>query len=99
MLINCAAYENGTKLADVPVERISDYLQRPGCFVWVALRDASDAEIEQMRGEFGLHELAVEDVAAAARTLIDSLVTTAEPRDRAIEAARAKARSLARFGA
>ena len=41
---------------------------------------------------------AVEDVAAAARTLIESLVTTADPRDRDIEAARAKARSAARFG-
>jgi hypothetical protein len=41
---------------------------------------------------------AVEDVAAAARTLIQSLVTTADPRDRDVEAARAKARSAARFG-
>jgi hypothetical protein len=41
---------------------------------------------------------AVEEVAAAARVLIESLVTTADPRDRAIEAARAKARSAARFG-
>ena len=41
---------------------------------------------------------AVEDVAAAARHLIDSLVTTADPRDREIEAARARARSAARFG-
>jgi hypothetical protein len=40
---------------------------------------------------------AVEEIAATARTLIDSLVTTAEPRDRTIEAARAKARSAARF--
>jgi hypothetical protein len=42
---------------------------------------------------------AVEEVAAAARTLIASLVTNAEPRDRAVEAARARARSLERFGA
>lgn len=41
---------------------------------------------------------AVEDVAAAARILIQSLVTTADPRDREVEAARAKARSAARFG-
>ena len=40
---------------------------------------------------------AIEEVTAAARTLIDSLVTTAEPRDREIEAARAKERSAARF--
>jgi hypothetical protein len=42
---------------------------------------------------------AVADIAAAARRLIDSLVTTADPRDREIEAARARARSAARFGA
>lgn len=41
---------------------------------------------------------AVEQVAASARTLIESLVTSAEPRDREIEAARARARSAARFG-
>ena len=41
---------------------------------------------------------AVETVAAAARELIDALVTTAEPRDRAVEAAKARARSALRFG-
>jgi hypothetical protein len=44
-------------------------------------------------------ERAVQEVAAAARALIESLVTTADPRDREIEAARAKAKSVARFGA
>jgi len=43
-------------------------------------------------------EQAVADVAAAARTLIESLVTTADPRDREIEAARAKARAAVRYG-
>ena len=40
---------------------------------------------------------AVFEVAASARRLIDSLVTTAEPRDLEIEAVRARARSAARF--
>jgi len=40
---------------------------------------------------------AVQDVASAARVLIDSLVTTADPRDREIEAERARARSASRF--
>ena len=61
MLINCAAYDDGKKLADITVEQISDYLERAGCFVWVALRDANDAELSQMQEEFSLHELAVED--------------------------------------
>ena len=42
---------------------------------------------------------AVEDIAAVARTLIDSLVTSAQPRDRAEWAARARARSAQRFAA
>jgi hypothetical protein len=41
---------------------------------------------------------AIDDVAAIARTLIDSLVTSAEPRDREIEAQRARARAAQRFG-
>ena len=40
---------------------------------------------------------AVDKVARAARELIDSLVTTAPPRDREVEAAKAKARSAERF--
>src|SRR5277367_5470819 len=42
---------------------------------------------------------AVEEVAASARALIGALITTAEPRDREIEAERARARTAARFGA
>jgi hypothetical protein len=40
---------------------------------------------------------AVEQVAQAATELLDSLVTTAPPRDRDIEAAKARARSAERF--
>ena len=61
MLINCAAYENGVKLGDISTEAISDYIARPEAFVWVALRDATDAELQEMQEEFGLHDLAVED--------------------------------------
>lgn len=43
-------------------------------------------------------ERAVEEVAASARVLIGSLVTTAQPRDREVEAAKARARSAERFG-
>lgn len=40
---------------------------------------------------------AIEEVAEAARTLISSLVTSADPRNRDLEAERARARSAARF--
>ncbi|HXT27797.1 MAG TPA: DUF2277 domain-containing protein [Vicinamibacterales bacterium] len=41
---------------------------------------------------------AIEEVAAAARRLVDSLVTTAPPRDRDVEAAKARARAAERYG-
>lgn len=41
---------------------------------------------------------AIEEVAASARVLIDSLTTNAEPRDRAVVAARAKQKAEERFG-
>jgi magnesium transporter len=62
MLINCVAYKDGRKLADVDVSGISDYLERRDCFVWVALKDATEEEIAAMQTEFDLPELAVEDV-------------------------------------
>ena len=43
-------------------------------------------------------ERAVEEISAAARRLLDSLVTSATPRDREVEAERARARAAERFG-
>ena len=42
---------------------------------------------------------AVDEVAAITRRLLDDLVTTAPPKDREVEAAKAKARSAARYAA
>lgn len=43
-------------------------------------------------------DLAIEEVAAVATKLLDSLVTNAEPRDREVEAERARQRNAERFG-
>ena len=69
------------------------------------IRDASLQFVRKLSG-FSLpskanaeaFDVAVEEIAASARTLIASLVTTAEPRDRETEVQKAKARSAARFG-
>ena len=68
------------------------------------IRDASLQFVRKLSGftvpskaNEAAFEQAIEEVAAAARTLIGSLVTTAPPRDRTVEAERAKARSAARF--
>src|SRR4051812_10817131 len=56
MLINCVVYQDGRKLADIDKHQISDYVSRPDCFVWVALKEPTEAELEEMREEFRLHE-------------------------------------------
>ncbi len=61
MLINCIAYQDGKKLAEIPIQEISTFLATTDCFVWVALKDPSHEELEEMKGEFHLHDLAVED--------------------------------------
>ena len=70
------------------------------------IRDASLQFVRKLSGfsvpsraNEAAFEQAVEEVAASARRLIASLVTHAEPRNREVEAAKARARSEERFGA
>ncbi|MGC1174005.1 DUF2277 domain-containing protein [Polaromonas sp.] len=70
------------------------------------IRDASLQFVRKLSGfsvpskaNEAAFERAVEEVAASARNLIGSLVTNAEPRNREVEAERARARSAMRFGA
>ena len=61
MLINCVVYQNGLRLADIPSEDISEHVGHPERFIWVALADPTQEELDHMAEEFGLHPLAVED--------------------------------------
>jgi magnesium transporter len=61
MLVNCVAYQSGAKLTDVGLEEIHEYLDRPDCFVWVALFDPEPDELNRFGESFGLHDLSVED--------------------------------------
>jgi hypothetical protein len=80
---------------------------RPGLAGWTDLQHGGDGPRPARRLTVrrrdcragAAFDRAVEEVAAAARLLIGSLVTTADPRDRAIESARARTRAAARFGA
>ena len=66
MVANCAAYgADGRKIRDITLDEISDFLERPDGFVWVGLVEPDEALLEKLQGEFGLHELAVEDAHTA----------------------------------
>lgn len=61
MLINCVAYEGGKKLADIPPSEIRNFVCKPECFVWVAMFEPGNEELEAMQAQFNLPDLAVED--------------------------------------
>ena len=70
------------------------------------IRDASLQFVRKLSGfavpsraNQAAFDRAVGEVAVAARALMTSLVTNAEPKSREVEAERARARSAARFGA
>jgi magnesium transporter len=59
-------YRNGVLEAEnFPVADVSDYLADPTTVVWFDLLEPTAAELESIREELGLHELAVEDALAA----------------------------------
>ena len=69
------------------------------------IRDASLQFVRKLsgfnvpsKGNEAAFNKAVEDVATAARVLIASLVTTAEPRNREVEARKAREKAMVRFG-
>lgn len=64
-VVNSVAYANGCKLADVPIADIGGALTGPGRFIWIGLHEPEAALLRQVQGEFGLHDLAVEDALIA----------------------------------
>lgn len=61
MIVNCVAYQEGRRLRDIKTTEITDHVNQPDCFVWVALCDPEPEEFESLQRIFSLHELAVED--------------------------------------
>jgi magnesium transporter len=62
MLLNCILYEAGEKIASIDLKEIDNYAQIKSGFVWMAFKDASEAEIDHIQRSLSLHPLAIEDV-------------------------------------
>lgn len=63
MLINCAAYEGGKRVADLSLDQVAAWLDGHKGFVWVALRDPDRRELEQARTAFDIPEQALYEAA------------------------------------
>ncbi|MFM7633126.1 MAG: magnesium and cobalt transport protein CorA [Betaproteobacteria bacterium] len=62
MLLNCILYEAGEKIASIDLKEIDNYSQIKSGFVWMAFKDATEAEIDHIQRSLSLHPLAIEDV-------------------------------------
>ncbi len=60
-IVNCAAYLEGRRTANVELSGVREVLKQSGQFVWIGLHEPSEAVLGQVQREFGLHDLAIED--------------------------------------
>ena len=64
-VVNCASYAEGCRVANIPVDDISEAIKVPGQFVWIGLHEPEEQLLRKIQEEFGLHDLAVEDALRA----------------------------------
>ncbi|MGF7174206.1 magnesium/cobalt transporter CorA [Azospirillum doebereinerae] len=60
-VVASAVYRDGCRIADVPVSEAGAWTARPGHFVWIGLHEPDEALLMEVKRQFSLHELAVED--------------------------------------
>jgi magnesium transporter len=62
MIVDCAVYEGGQRRAgELSLHSASQACRQSGAFVWLGLLEPTPDELDSVRREFNLHELAVED--------------------------------------
>ncbi len=64
-LIASGVYAAGRCVAAIPVDDAGIWLARPGHVVWIGLLEPSDELLRRVQAQFGLHDLAIQDAAAA----------------------------------
>jgi len=65
MVINCAAYEGGCRVADIDLEQARQLDTCDGRFVWIGLHEPDQRLLRTVQQRFGLHDLAIEDALLA----------------------------------
>ena len=60
-IINCVAYQDGKRLAELELNQVHEVLNNPGQFVWIGLHEPSEQMLQRVQEEFSLHDLAIED--------------------------------------
>lgn len=64
-IVAAAAYSEGRRVADIPLAEGRAWAEKPRHFVWIGMVDPRPDELDDLRRQFGLHELAIEDALQA----------------------------------
>lgn len=64
-IVNCVAYKNGHRTANIPLNNVHEVLEDTRQFVWIGLHEPSQEVMQRVQQEFNLHDLAVEDAQKA----------------------------------
>jgi len=65
MVINCAAYQGGCRVADINLDQARKVDTSDGRFVWIGLHEPDQQLLRVVQQHFGLHDLAIEDALLA----------------------------------
>jgi magnesium transporter len=61
MVVACALYEHGRRVADLDIAECGRFLRDPNRFVWIGLLEPDRPTLEIVERQLGLHAFAVED--------------------------------------
>lgn len=64
-VVASAAYADGRRVADIPIEEAGIWSRKPGHVVWIGLHEPGLDLLRKVQAQFGLHELAIEDALKA----------------------------------
>jgi len=65
MVINCAAYQGGRRVADIDLDQAREVDTSGDRFVWIGLHEPDQPLLRVVQQRFGLHDLAIEDALSA----------------------------------
>lgn len=60
-VVNCAAYSEGRRVANINVNDIRDVFENTEHFIWVGLHEPGEEMLSMFQKQFQLHDLAIED--------------------------------------
>jgi len=61
MVMGCAAYEGGKRIADLDFDHLEEFKCKTGGFIWIGLHEPTQEALQRLQQRFGLHDLAIED--------------------------------------